>query len=165
MGRRTAIEQSELVLSHYKLGQSARKIAQMVNLSASTVQHIIECFVHEYRVEDKGRSAPNKIFNAADERYIVRKIKTNPKLSAPKLAIEVQHELGKSCSAETVRRVLREHDFNGRVARRKPFLSKKHQESRLTFARDHVSKDADFWNTVIFADESKFNIFRSDGMS
>ena len=165
MGRRTTIEQRELVINKFKNGKSVRQIGEIVNLSASTVQHIIERYLHENRVESKGRSAPNKIFSASEERYIVRKIKVNPKLSAPKLVVDVHQELGKSCSAETIRRVLREHDFNGRVARKKPFISKKNQICRLKFAQEHVCKTHDFWNTVIFSDESKFNIFGSDGMS
>ena len=125
MGRRTTIEQRELVLNHFKNGHSRRKIAEMVCLSDSTVQSIISRFVRENRVHDKGRTAPNKIFTAADERYITRKIKENAKLSAPKLATEIKNELRKSCSAETIRQVLRNHDFKGRVARKKPFISKK----------------------------------------
>ncbi|KAF2881773.1 hypothetical protein ILUMI_24415 [Ignelater luminosus] len=121
-------------------------IAQIVYLIVSTVQHIIERFIHQNRVKDKSRSAPNKIFNTSDERYIVPKIKANPKLSAPKLAAKVQYELAKSCNAETVRRVLRAHNFNGRVARKKPFLNKRHQQSRLAFAKEHVCKKSDFWN-------------------
>lgn len=35
----------------------------------------------------------------------------------------------------------------------------------MRFAQNFFNKDLDFWNTVIFADESKFNIFRSDSMS
>lgn len=30
-----------------------------------------------------------------------------------------------TCSTETIRRVLREYEFNGRVARKEPFISKK----------------------------------------
>lgn len=165
MGPRTTIEQRELVLNHFKKGLSVRKIADAVNLVHSTVHNIIHRFIRENRVENKGRKAPNKIFNPHEERMIVRKIKNNPKLSAPKLTSEIQKETGKSCCTETVRRVLREHDFNGRVARKKPFINKKNQICRLSFAKEHVNKDFDYWNTVIFADESKFNIFGSDGMT
>lgn len=165
MGRRTTIEHRELVISHFKNGHSRRKIAEMVRLSDSTVQSIISRFVHENRIHDKGRKAPNKIFNETDERYIVRKIKENPKLSAPKLATEVQNQLNKTCSAETIRRVLRNHGFNGRVARKKPFINKKNQAARLKFAKEHINKDSNFWEQVIFADESKFNIFGSDGQT
>jgi hypothetical protein len=33
----------------------------------------------------------------------------------------------------------------------------------LEFARAYVNKPIDFWKTVLFTDESKFNIFGSDG--
>jgi hypothetical protein len=31
------------------------------------------------------------------------------------------------------------------------------------FARAYVNKPIDFWKTVLFTDESKFNIYGSDG--
>jgi len=165
MGPRTTIEQRELVLKQYKNGHSRRKIAEMVDLSDSTVQSIIYRFVRENRTHDKGRNAPNKILNSTDERYIVRKIRDNPRLSARQVANEVKGELDKSCHPETIRRVLREHDFNGRVPRNKPFISEKNKKCRLKFAQEHLHKDIGFWNTVLFCDESKFNLFGSDGHS
>ncbi|XP_049317004.1 uncharacterized protein LOC125779778 [Bactrocera dorsalis] len=87
--------------------------------------YIIERFVHEGRIQNKGRNAPNKMFNERYERLIVHKIKENPRLSVQKLTTKIQEELVKSFCAETVRRVLRAHDFNARVARKKPFISKK----------------------------------------
>lgn len=164
MKPRTTIEQRELVLNHFKNGKTQRHIAEMVKLSPSTVQYIIQRFVRENRVADKGRNAPNKTFTELEERRIIRKIKVNPKVSAPKLTEDVEREMGKKCSVETVRRVLREHNFNGRVARKKPFISQKNLKSRLKFAKEHVNRQPSFWNDVIFADESKFNIFGSDGM-
>lgn len=91
--------------------------------------------------------------------------KENPRLSAPKLNDQIDNDRGKRCSSETVRRELREHDFNSRVTRKEPFVSKKIQVSRLNFAKEHISKSANFWNNVIFADKSKFNIFGSAGMT
>lgn len=60
---------------------------------------------------------------------------------------------------------MRSHDFHGRVPLKKPFINEKNQISRLNFAKTHISKDLNFWKTVIFSDESKFNIFGSDGRS
>ena len=81
MGPRTTFEQRKLVINHFQKGLSRRKIAEAVNMSPATVQHIINRFVHENRLEDKGRSAPNKIFTPADERTIIRKGQQNPMLS------------------------------------------------------------------------------------
>lgn len=151
-------------MRHYKNGHSQKKIGELVDLSPATVQCIVQRFVHENRVVDKPRNAPNKIFTCAEERLITRKIKKNPKLSAPKLATQIEDELGKRCHPETIRRVLRKNDFNGRVARKKPFISEKNRKIRLKFVQEHRDKTSDFWDNVIFADESKFNIFGSDGM-
>lgn len=125
MGRRTTVEQRELVIHHFKIGKTQRKIAEIVNIPLSTVQHILERFLRENRVKDKGRIAPNKILTPSDERWIIRKINENPRLSAQKLADEVHNGIGKKCSAATIRRVLRSHDFHGRVPLKKPFINKK----------------------------------------
>jgi len=36
-------------------------------------------------------------------------------------------------------------------------------KKRLEFAKQHLNKSQEYWNTVLFSDESKFNIFNSDG--
>lgn len=46
---------------------------------------------------------------------------------------------------------------------RKPFISTTNECKRLEFANSHINKDKNFWNSVIFIDECKFNIFISDG--
>lgn len=51
----------------------------------------------------------------------------------------------------------------GRVAIKKPLLSKKNRLSRLKFAKSHLSWTQEKWNTVLWSDESKFNLFGSDG--
>ena len=35
----------------------------------------------------------------------------------------------------------------------------------MTFAKTYINKDNSFWDKVIFSDESKFNIFGSDGQN
>lgn len=163
MGRRTSIEKREIVVKHYKEGKTQKAIAEIVDLSPSTVQYIIQRFVRENRIADKGRKSPNKIFNEADERWIIRKVKQDPKISAPYLAAEAEKYLGKRSNPETIRRILREHDFHGRTARNKPFISAKNKKLRIQFATEYLGKTDTFWDTVIFSDESKYNLFGSNG--
>lgn len=73
--------------------------------------------------------------------------------------------LGKACNPETIRRILRRTNFHGWTARNKLFVNERNRKSRVQFAKEHVTKDETFWNSVIFADESKFNLFGSDGKS
>ncbi|GFV05152.1 transposable element Tc1 transposase [Trichonephila clavipes] len=103
------------------------------------------------------------IFTEADERYLVRKVKVNPFLCAPKLAIIAENELGKKASPSTIRNVLHKKNLTGRKARQKPFISKRNQKVRREFAKEHENKDFSYWKQVLFTDESKFNIYGSDG--
>lgn len=96
MGRRTSIEKRKLIIKHFQSGKTQKQIAEIVDLSPSTVQYIIQSFVRENRVHNKGRKAPNKIFNENDERWILRKIKEDPMLSAPAVAKDVEMFLGKN---------------------------------------------------------------------
>ncbi|GFT59253.1 integrase_H2C2 domain-containing protein [Trichonephila clavipes] len=50
------------------------------------------------------------------------RVKIDPKISAPKSAVSTSNTLGRSVSAETVRKVLRKAGYNGRVARKKPLI-------------------------------------------
>jgi hypothetical protein len=59
--------------------------------------------------------------------------------------------------------VLRWYDYHGRMARKKPFISVVNRKKRLEFAKMHLNKPKEFWYNVIWSDESKFNIFGSDG--
>ncbi|GFX35089.1 transposable element Tc1 transposase [Trichonephila clavipes] len=96
-------------------------------------------------------------------RKVLKDIKIDPKLSAVKLAAETSRIMGRSVSAETVRNVIRHAGYSSRVARKKPFISLQNQKKRLEFAKTHPLKTGNFWKKVIFSDESKFNIFGSDG--
>ncbi|GFS83764.1 hypothetical protein TNCV_610971 [Trichonephila clavipes] len=63
-------------------------------------------------------------------------MKIDPKISAPKSASSTSNTLGRSVSAETVRRVLRKAGYNGRVARKKPLIGKRNKIKRLKFAKE-----------------------------
>ncbi|GFS52435.1 transposable element Tc1 transposase [Trichonephila clavipes] len=101
--------------------------------------------------------------NSITERRVIHQVKIDPKISASKIAASTSNTLGRSVSAETVRRVLRKAGYNGRVARKKALIGKRNRVKRLKFAKEHILKPQQFWNEVIFSDESKFNIFGSDG--
>ncbi|GFS54798.1 transposable element Tcb2 transposase [Trichonephila clavipes] len=101
--------------------------------------------------------------NSITERIVIHQVKIDPKISAPKIAASTSNTLGRSVSAETVRRVLRKAGYNGRVARKKPLIGKRNRVKRLKFTKEHILKPQQFWNEVIFSDKSKFNIFGSDG--
>ncbi|KAJ4426519.1 hypothetical protein ANN_27333 [Periplaneta americana] len=66
-------------------------------------------------------------------------------------------------SNQTIRRVLWKHGYHGKVPRKKPFISESNRIKRLLFANEHVSKEEDYWDRVIWFNEMRINLFGSDG--
>jgi hypothetical protein len=76
---------------------------------------------------------------------------------------DVQCNLFPDVSGRTVRESLCRIGLNGRIRREKPFLTDKHKEKRRAWVEEHQSWEDVDWAWVWFSDESKFNLFGSDG--
>ncbi|GBL77221.1 hypothetical protein AVEN_12828-1 [Araneus ventricosus] len=165
MGRKKqiSIDIRKLTICHWKRGSFERKIGEIVNVSKSTVHNIISKYKKTKSVKNRPRTGRPRRFTEREERWIVRKITCNPKISAVKLTLKAHQRFNKSANLGTVRNILRKYNFYGRVARRKPFLSKAHRITRLEFSKSYIKMPPEFWNSVLFVDESKYNVFGSDG--
>ncbi len=71
---------------------------------------------------------------------------------------------GQSVSAQTVRRTLHQIGLHGCCPGRKPLLKMMHKKACKQFAEDKKTKDMDYWNHVLWSDETKINLFGSDGV-
>lgn len=162
-GKHTDISLRNLIIKLHFEGKSLREIGKIVEKTHTTIQSIINKQKTHGTVENLPGRGRKKILSVQTQRYIVRKIKENPKASIPKLTEEVTKIIGKPLSADTVRRTLKSEGYNGRVARKKPYISNVNKKKRLAFAKEHVNQPNSFWNRIIFSDESKFNLFGSDG--
>ncbi|GFT59606.1 transposable element Tc1 transposase [Trichonephila clavipes] len=161
--KETTIEERKLVNKLSNEGKSQRNIAKVVGRSVNCIQKILQKFKKTGILANNEGRARKKIMNSITERRVIHQVKIDPKISAPKIATGTSNTLGRSVSAETVRRVLRKAGYNGRVARKKPLIGKRNRVKRLKFTKKHILKPQQFWNEVIFSDESNFNIFGSDG--
>lgn len=161
--KETTFEQRQLVVFHHVKGKTIRNIAEILKMKRSTVGNIISRYKNEDRIDLKARSGRPCILTTREKRSILQNVKVNPRLSSSKLAEEVQQKYNKDVSAETVRSFLRKHGFHARVPRKKPFINELNRRRRIAFAKKYRNHSINFWKTVIFADESKFNIHGSDG--
>ena len=59
--------------------------------------------------------------------------------------------------------ILFEIGLYGRVARKKPYINKINRGKRITCAKMMVEKPYGCWKHVFWSDQSKFNLFGSDG--
>ena len=109
-----------------------------------------------------GRGRRRKTRTYAD-RILQRKVRTNRRKSVSSVKAEVVNELIVIVSKLTVRRRLHEVSLYGRVARKKPYVNKINRHKHLEYAKNYREKPLGFWNKVLWSDESKFNLFGSDG--
>ena len=69
----------------------------------------------------------------------------------------------KPTSRKAVFRRLNKEKLVARIPFCKPLISKENRKIRLDFTTEHILWTVDQWNIVHFSDESKLNLFRSDG--
>lgn len=162
-GSEIAVDTRAIIIKLRGEGKTLREIGNIVKRTHSTIQRIVNNFEDTKSLHSKPRSGRPQLLSDRDKRYVVVKVRQNPKLSAPKISSDLENSIGKKVSPSTVRNVLRKEGFHGRVPRRKPLISPINRKKRLNFAKMHLNKDINFWQKVLFSDESKFNIFGSDG--
>ena len=152
-----------LVLQHYQNGDSQREIAAKTLLPRTTVQYMIEKYKSIKRVGNLFGRARRRKTTATTDRLIQRKVKLDRRKSASAVKVEIKNELGISLHVGTIRNQAHEARLFGRVARKKPYVNKINRGKRLKFAKEMLEKLSSFWESVIWFDEWKFNLFGSDG--
>ena len=100
---------------------------------------------------------------ATTDRLIQRKLKCDRRKSTCSIAAELETELRILISQSTVQRRAHEIGLFGRVARKKPYVNNFNRMKRLRYAKEMLEKPLGFLETVVWSDESKFNLFGSDG--
>ena len=77
------------------------------------------------------------------------------------MAAEINKQLYISLNAQSVRNRAHEIGILGRVARKKPYDNKVNRRKCFKCAKEILQKPLEFWQTVIWSDESKFELFSS----
>lgn len=163
-GKELSTELKHTIISLALRGYSLRKIGNIVKKPHSTVSYIVNKFKYNGSIKNIPRRSRESFLNEREKRFIVNKVKVNPRVTAPEIVQMLQQASGKKVSSQTVRRVLWQHGYCGRIPRKRPYVSKKNRAARLAFAKEHQDKPQTFWNTVIWSDETKINLFGSDGI-
>ena len=68
-------------------------------------------------------------------------------------------EMGQPSRRTPISAALHQSGIYGRVARRKPLLSKKHMTASLGFAKRHLKDSQAMRNKIIWSDETKIELF------
>ena len=150
----------EQIVVMSKAGDSQRKIAKHLNISRCSVQKCLQRYSKYQTVNDCPRSGAPKKLSRRTERKIVLVSKSEPFLTAR----EIQNRVPESSNVciGTVKRILRRNGLFGRVAARKPLLSKQNIQHRKKWCVDKKNWTDTNWSKVIFSDETRLElIFKS----
>jgi hypothetical protein len=139
-------------------GHIHRSIPKSLGVCRRTIDRIakengIECN------ERHGR--PKKISNVIG-RLIIRSFYTSQYITAVE-AYKTLRGQGHDISAETIRRFLKDADFDSKIKKSSLPLTFERRKNRLKWAKAHRSWTVEVWKKVIFSDETKINRFGSDG--
>uniref|UniRef100_A0A8R1DMZ1 Tc1-like transposase DDE domain-containing protein n=1 Tax=Caenorhabditis japonica TaxID=281687 RepID=A0A8R1DMZ1_CAEJA len=97
------------------------------------------------------------------DRNIVRSSREDPRRNSTDIFKAVNSPIEPALSRRTIRKRLNAHGLFGRRPVKKPFISKKNQKASVAWAKAHLNRGRKEWAKHVWNDESKFNLFRSDG--
>ncbi len=95
----------------------------------------------------------------------MRRVEENRHASSLQLSKEVESQAGVTISRDIIRRTLQSNGMHGCRPRKKPLLKPRHKKARLEFARAHADKDEDYWDSILWSDVTKINVFETDGIA
>lgn len=159
-GKEMSVDVKKIIIDLKKQGKSLKAIGEIVNRPKSSIQSVINNFKINKTVKAKKRPGRPRALSGSEIRNIVMCVKKNPKSNAAEIA-EEKKQNNLKVSAQTIRRYLNENGLYARTPRIKPLISKINKQKRLSFAKEHLNKSIEFWNNVLFSDESKFCVCNS----
>ncbi len=133
-------------------------------MNCSTMTKTIQRVNRTSSTQNRPQHGRPKKLSARAQRHIQMLCFGNRRMSAASIVAEVEGVGGQPISAQTIRRTLHQIGLHGCRPRRKPFLKMMHKKARKQFAEDKQTKDMDYWNHVLWSDETKINLFGSDGV-
>lgn len=146
------------VIEKHRDGQSYAAIASSLNVPKSTVASLVQKWKrHGTTVNLRRTGRPSKM-TTKGKMKLLREARANPFVTLEDLKKSVQ-DAGTNVHKSTISRTLHKNGLYGRVAKKKPYLKKQHLKARLQYATAHLKDTPVMWQSVIWSDETKIELF------
>ncbi|KAF7670306.1 hypothetical protein LDENG_00272020 [Lucifuga dentata] len=139
------------VIDIYQSGKGYKAISKALGLQRTTVRAIIHKWRKHGTVVNLPRSGrPTKITPRAHRR-LIQEVTKEPRTTSKALQASLA-SVKVSVHDSTIRKRLGKNGIHGRVPR-------KNTKARLTFAKKHLDDPQDFWENILWTDETKVELF------
>ncbi len=163
-GREMSQDLRKKIISLHKKGEVYKKISKALLISQNTVAKVVQTFKKDGTATiPQRRPGRSRKLTPRQERLLMRRVEENRHASSLQLSKEVESQTGVTISRDTIRRTLQRNGMHGCRPRKKPLLKPRHKKARLEFARAHADKDENYWDSILWSDETKINVFGTDG--
>lgn len=163
MGQHTIVQLREKILQLSEKGKISRDITSLLDVGKSMVNNLLSKYRSDCGLKDKPRCGHPSKTSVRVDRLIKGKSTADHRKTATNIPRGLEEESHANINRRTVSRRLHQVGLIGRVGVKKPLISKKNRRARLEFAMQHREWTPEDWRKVAFSDESKFNLFESDG--
>lgn len=153
----------ELVVKARHRGETNADITKWLEVPERTIRNIMHKWETERTLKRKRGSGRPRITTRGQARLLVRQVRKDPFMTAVQLAQYASDHLGVNMTDRTARNILIQGGLRARTPVKKPWISKKNRARRLKFAKEHLDWTIEQWKRVLWSDESKNNLFGSDG--
>ncbi len=163
-GREMSQDLRKKIIYLHKKGEGYKKISKALLISQNTVAKVVHTFKKDgtTTISQRRPGRPRNL-TPRQERLLVNRVEENRHASSLQLSKEVESQTGVTISHDTIRRILQKNGMHECRPRKKPLLKPRHKKAHLEFARAHADKDEDYWDSVLWSDETKINVFGTDG--
>ena len=122
----------------------------------------INCLERTGELSNTKRPGRPRKTTVVDDRRIISLVEKNPFTTVGQIKNALQ-EVGVCVSKSTIKRRLHQSEYRGFTKKCKPLVSLKNRKTRLEFAKQHLKKPLQFWNNILWTDETKINLYQNDG--
>ncbi len=147
------------IIGFCKVGLSLRNIGKEMSIPYSSVKGIVDKYLKTGSVIRIPGSGRRPLLNEHAQTILCNISNKNPRKNATILRKEIEKITNVKASNKTIIRNLNKHKIYARIAKKKPFISTKNKKLRFELARKFLGLSDEYWKSVIFSDESSFELF------
>lgn len=140
-------------------GLSTSDIVQRTGVSKWTINRLKNQSNPSYKRPHGGRSSPISNTTKVVLRYKVRCGSLRSSRDVRQWLLGLGYFIGD----RQVRNLMRQLNLFSSIKKKRPFYKRNHPKDRLKWAKEHRDWTVDDWKKVIFSDETKVNMWESDG--